>query len=74
MMYILLYILLGLAAGKASGLIGLGGGVIIVPALIFGFGLSVQRGRTNPTAQKQANSLSLLPTPLPETDGLFVPT
>ncbi len=30
---ILLYLLLGLVAGVFSGLIGVGGGVIIVPAL-----------------------------------------
>ena len=30
---ILLYVLLGLAAGTISGLIGIGGGVIVVPAL-----------------------------------------
>lgn len=34
------YVLLGLVAGVLSGLIGIGGGVIIVPALIFLFGLS----------------------------------
>lgn len=33
-------ILLGLIAGAFSGLIGVGGGVIIVPALVFLFGLS----------------------------------
>jgi len=38
--HILLYILLGLVAGAFSGLIGVGGGVIIVPALVFLFGLS----------------------------------
>jgi uncharacterized membrane protein YfcA len=32
--------LLGLVAGAFSGLIGVGGGVIIVPALVFLFGLS----------------------------------
>jgi uncharacterized membrane protein YfcA len=33
-------LLLGLVAGAFSGLIGVGGGVIIVPALVFLFGLS----------------------------------
>ena len=33
-------VLLGVSAGALSGLIGIGGGVIIVPALVFGFGLS----------------------------------
>ena len=36
----LLYILLGAFAGALSGLIGIGGGVIIVPSLIFLFGFS----------------------------------
>jgi uncharacterized membrane protein YfcA len=36
----ILYILLGLAAGALSGLIGIGGGVIIVPALVLLFGMS----------------------------------
>jgi uncharacterized protein len=36
----LLLLVLGLAAGVLSGLIGIGGGVIIVPALIFLFGFS----------------------------------
>ncbi len=39
-MHPLLYVLLGLVAGAFSGLIGVGGGVIIVPALVFLFGLS----------------------------------
>jgi uncharacterized membrane protein YfcA len=34
------YILLGLVAGVLSGLIGIGGGIIIVPALVFLFGMS----------------------------------
>jgi len=35
-----LYLLLGLSAGVLSGIVGLGGGVIMVPALIFLFGFS----------------------------------
>lgn len=37
---ILLYLLLGSVAGVPSGLIEIGGGVTIVPALILFFGLS----------------------------------
>jgi uncharacterized protein len=40
MTQILLYILLGLLAGVLSGLIGLGGGIIVLPALVLIFGLS----------------------------------
>ena len=34
------YLVLGLVAGVLSGLVGIGGGVIIVPALVFLFGMS----------------------------------
>ncbi|MDR3559585.1 MAG: sulfite exporter TauE/SafE family protein [Candidatus Pacebacteria bacterium] len=37
---IFIFLLLGLLAGTTSGLIGIGSGVIIVPALIFFFGFS----------------------------------
>lgn len=36
----LLFVILGLAAGVLSGLLGLGGGIILVPALVFVFGYS----------------------------------
>jgi uncharacterized membrane protein YfcA len=39
-MNIFLYILLGVVAGIFSGLIGIGGGIIIVPSLVLLFGLS----------------------------------
>jgi uncharacterized protein len=37
--YVLGLIVLGLVGGIASGLIGIGGGVILVPALVFLFGM-----------------------------------
>jgi len=37
---LLLYALLGIIAGIFSGIIGIGGGIIIVPALVYFFGLS----------------------------------
>jgi len=52
----LLYVLLGLVAGVLSGLIGIGGGVIIVPALIFLFGLSQH--------EAQGTTLALLVPPI----------
>lgn len=53
---ILLCLLLGLAAGVFSGLIGLGGGIIIVPALVFIFGLSQH--------QAQGTTLALMVPPI----------
>ena len=34
------YIVLGLFAGTLSGIVGIGGGIVIVPALVFIFGMS----------------------------------
>ena len=51
-----LLIILGLAAGSFSGVIGLGGGVIIVPALVFLFGLSQH--------QAQGTTLALMVPPI----------
>ncbi len=53
---ILLYLLLGLFAGALSGMIGIGGGVIIVPALVFLFGLSQH--------QAQGTTMALLVPPI----------
>lgn len=39
-MNLLLFVVLGLAAGILSGLLGIGGGILIVPALVLVFGLS----------------------------------
>lgn len=39
-MNILIYLLLGLTAGAFSGVVGIGGGIIIVPALVFFFGMT----------------------------------
>jgi uncharacterized membrane protein YfcA len=53
---IVLYIILGLAAGALSGLIGIGGGIIIVPALVFLFGLTQH--------QAQGTTLALMVPPI----------
>ncbi|MEO8230655.1 MAG: sulfite exporter TauE/SafE family protein [Ignavibacteriota bacterium] len=51
-----LLIILGLAAGTFSGIVGLGGGIIIVPALVFLFGFSQQ--------QAQGTTLALMVPPI----------
>jgi uncharacterized membrane protein YfcA len=38
-------LILGLAAGVLSGLVGIGGGVVIVPALVFLLGFSQQKAQ-----------------------------
>jgi hypothetical protein len=52
----LLLVLLGLVAGILSGLIGIGGGILIIPALILLFGLSQH--------QAQGTTLALLVPPI----------
>jgi uncharacterized membrane protein YfcA len=51
-----LLVLLGLAAGMLSGLIGIGGGIIIIPALVLLFGLTQH--------QAQGTTLALLIPPI----------
>lgn len=56
---IILLMVIGLAAGILSGLVGVGGGIIIVPALVFFLGFS--------QLQAQGTSLGLLLLPV----GIF---
>jgi uncharacterized membrane protein YfcA len=56
---ILLLVLVGMAAGVLSGLVGVGGGIIIVPALMFFLGYSQH--------EAQGTSLGLLLLPI----GIF---
>lgn len=49
------YLALGLIAGVLSGVVGIGGGVIIVPALVFFFGMSQH------TAQGTTVAMLVLP-------------
>lgn len=53
---VILLLLIGLAAGVLSGLVGVGGGIIVVPALVFFLGFSQQ--------QAQGTSLGLLLLPI----------
>jgi uncharacterized membrane protein YfcA len=50
------YILLGIVAGLLSGVMGIGGGIIIVPALVLLFGLTQQ--------QAQGTTLALFAAPI----------
>ncbi|MFA5140646.1 MAG: sulfite exporter TauE/SafE family protein [Elusimicrobiota bacterium] len=50
------YVALGLAAGVCSGIVGLGGGVVIVPALVYLFKLSQH--------QAQGTTLAILVPPI----------
>jgi uncharacterized membrane protein YfcA len=52
---ILIIVLVGLAAGMLSGLVGVGGGIIIVPALVYFIGFSQK------TAQGTSLALIMLP-------------
>ncbi|MDA0265944.1 MAG: sulfite exporter TauE/SafE family protein [Cyanobacteria bacterium] len=53
---LVLYLLLGLAVGTLSGLIGIGGGVLITPALVYWFGFSQHHA--------QGTTLALLVPPI----------
>lgn len=44
------FVILGAAAGVLSGMVGIGGGVIIVPALVLVFGLSQLKAQGTTTA------------------------
>lgn len=52
----LFYILLGLAAGTFSGFMGLGGGILLAPALVYIFGLTQH--------QAQGTSLAVMIPPI----------
>ena len=52
---VLIIILVGVAAGMLSGLVGVGGGIIIVPALVYFIGFSQK------TAQGTSLALIMLP-------------
>ena len=56
MINILFCVLLGIAAGVLSGLVGIGGGIIILPALVMFFGLSQH--------QAQGTTLALMVPPI----------
>jgi len=51
-----LFVLLGLGAGVLSGLVGIGGGIVVVPALAFFFGYSQH--------QAQGTTLAMMVPPI----------
>ncbi len=55
-MNIFLYVLLGLLTGIFSGMFGLGGGIIVIPALVFLFGLTQH--------QAQGTTLAMMVPPI----------
>ncbi len=55
-MQVILYLLLGLAAGALSGLVGIGGGTLIIPVLVFVLGMSQH--------QAQGTTLALMVPPI----------
>ncbi|MBI5493002.1 MAG: sulfite exporter TauE/SafE family protein [Deltaproteobacteria bacterium] len=58
-MQIILFLILGLAAGVVSGLVGIGGGIIVVPALVFLFGFS-QHGAQGTTLAMMVPPIGIL--------------
>jgi uncharacterized protein len=52
----LLYVVLGLVAGVFGGIFGIGGGIILIPALVFFFGLTQH--------QAQGTTLAILIPPI----------
>lgn len=56
MLNISIYIFLGLIAGIMSGLVGIGGGIIIIPGLVYLFGLGQH--------QAQGTTLALMVPPI----------
>jgi hypothetical protein len=69
-MEFLLYLALGACAGVLAGLFGVGGGIIIVPVLVFSFTLqgSIRRSsRTWRSARRWRPSSSLRSTPCAST-------